>query len=217
MLCDTEPTILEPILDILCIKFYQKNNFEPLVIYGGLQLRDNLLRYLKADPSSLQALMLIGCGTKDEQTIKSLYELRTNDTVMILSHAGNFNRQVGIDLVLARFGDADATKRMLEMLKYGSTSIFVFYADNIELMDNVTLLEAMLPLLTDKRNARKRFLDKNNTTQRVCDVILEALVRKTGIQLAVIERDVHNRKPPHYTDEELKDGLQKLTAYFEDK
>ncbi len=133
------------------------------------------------------------------------------------------NVPAAMDLVLARLGNREATQRTRDRIIGGTSRVDVaFIAANARVLDDPALLLALVDRLNDTRTAvilvypsHRGGPDAGGCSLRICDVALEQLAAKAGIDVGV---EVAARSVtvtmPRYSPAELAEARRRLQAHF---
>jgi hypothetical protein len=202
---------------------YTRYTDEQLLKYGGSKLRENL--QAKPGPTA-EGILLLGLlpdGEKSDAFLAGLvkknptYKTATEDLAGV-----RVELPVCCDLVRATLGNAEAAARVKQRLtaKNAPVENLVFMLHNCRVVDDPALLLAMTDCMNDNRTGQivlsggepsdDGTSDNSGMSLRVCEVALEQLAKKAGIDVGV---DVKAREGrftmPRYSDEEI-DAAKKI-------
>lgn len=204
---------------------YARYSEDEVRSWGGLQLRDNLLRFVERSTGTAEALLLLATlpprEGEQEQLLKLAVSSQKEKTCAVIGEAVNV--PVAIDLLLARLGNRDALQRTLDRVTGKTVRVDVaFIAANARIIADSALLLALVDRLDDTRTAvilgypsHHGGPNSGGLYLRICDVALEQLSTKVGIDVGA---DVAARSltvtMPRYSNTKLAEARRRLHVYF---
>jgi hypothetical protein len=204
---------------------YQYQDGASIREFGRIKLRDNLLEYAKAHPYQAEPLLLLRHFGAQEPVAKALADLRQKPDGLLVPRPGDprpaawlgdtaypgVTPTLLVDCALAEAGDAEAEARVLACVKLGRDEDVLLLTDVLPVLTRPAILRALADLLTDGPRGR-RLVPGRGLGMRLCDLLLEALVSRTGVGPAFDMRaaQARPRPAPRYTDAELADVCARI-------
>lgn len=183
--------------------------------WGDGRLRTNLIRYMRDNKDSAEAVLLLSCFPDDAQVKELLLRrARTGAAVSTrldgLGASPTVEMSFCISIALAQLGDVDALASVRLTLAEGAVDRILFIFQAISIVSSPDILVSVVNTLKDQRKARNVGpVGGTPIYLRVCDVAYRALKFKAGETEFL---DLWSGGP--LTDDELKAAFETYSRRF---
>jgi hypothetical protein len=153
--------------------------------WSGPLLATSLKRFLTAEPSSVEAILLLSCCPQDASVVPFLLQHRRKhrskeaDTSVLEMRRGVTVSAI-CDIALAQLGNRRSLKTVLSLLDKPDPSFPAAMLFCIEFVNNRSVLRHLVQLLKDHRVARQADFGGRKVDLRLADLAHSAFEIKTG-------------------------------------
>lgn len=162
-------------------------NYKPTMLVQQTTLGPALVRLIRSEPACAAALLLSAYYPTEEMEAALIDASQRKPTVEVklYGHSAPVRILLPLQVAQARHGSPEASAALIKTIENASVSEAEFLIEASQEMDSASVLKAMSRFLDDTRPCSTMVHSAPNIRLRVCDMSVNALIKRFDLQSPV--------------------------------